>query len=63
MNNDCAQELVNMGVKRVVVCQVGRRQSWRRIMYEDGSASVTEITDILKTNQQCLDQVTRQPSL
>ena len=43
---ECAQEWANMGVKRVVVCQVVRRQSWRPIMYEDGSAIVTEFTDV-----------------
>lgn len=29
-----AQELVNMGVNRVVICQVVRRQNWRQITYE-----------------------------
>ena len=33
-----AKELLTMGVRRVVVCQVVRRQSWRHIKNEEGSA-------------------------
>ena len=46
---ECAHELVNMGVERVVMWQAVRRQSWRPVMYEDGSYIVAGITEFLKS--------------
>ena len=43
-----AQALVTMGVKRVVVCQIVRRQSWRHISYEEGTARVAEVNEFLR---------------
>ena len=43
-----AQALVTLGVKRVVVCQIVRRQSWQHISYEEGTARVTEVNKFLR---------------
>ena len=40
--------LVTLGVKRVVVCQIVRRQSWRHISYEEGTARLTEVNEFLR---------------
>ena len=42
-----AQALVTLGVKRVVVGQIVRRQSWRHISYEEGTTRVTEVNEFL----------------
>jgi len=35
--DEFAEELVIVGINKVVVCQVVRRQSWQHIMCKDGS--------------------------
>ena len=50
---ELAKELISMGVNRVVVCLVVRRQRWRHISYDEGSARVAEINEFLKAV--CMD--------
>ena len=43
------QALTKTGVKRVVVCQIVRRQDWRHLTLDEGIAGVTDINEFLRT--------------
>ena len=42
-----ARELIRLDIKRVIVCQVIRRNQWRHLVYDEGVKSVSDINEFL----------------
>ena len=45
---ECAKQIISLGVSRVVVCQIVRREKWRQFSYEAGTMAVTDANEFMQ---------------